>query len=90
MGGIVHAIFGGGSAPKVTIPSTPTAEQLAEQQAQKTANAEQASAEQAELNADRRRAASGTGTTLLTGTGITDPANVKAPGLVYKSTLGGM
>jgi hypothetical protein len=90
MGGVVSAIFGGGETPKVQTVQTKTQAELAAEEAQAKKDAALAASEQTSLNSDRRRAAQGAGTTLLTGSGLADDAQVKKAGLTYKSTLGGM
>lgn len=89
MGGVVSSIFGGGmKTPSVS--TGPTAAELAAKDAKAARDAAAAAGSQAALNADRRRAAAGSMSTLLTGTGLTEEANLQKPGLTLKSTLGGM
>jgi hypothetical protein len=89
MGGVVQAIFGGGSQPKVPEVKVKTQDELAAEEAQSRKDAAIAASEQTNLNADRRRASQGSGSTLLTGSGLDEDAQLKKAGLTYKSTLGG-
>lgn len=89
MSGIVNMITGGG-APKVpTADPGPTAAELAADEAKRKKDAALAAGDAAQLGVDRRRAAAGSVTTLLTGTGLTEEAKLQKPGLTLKSTLGG-
>lgn len=89
MGGVINAITGGGmKTPSVN--TGPTAAELAAKDAKAARDAAAAAGSQAALNASRRRAATASMSTLLTGTGITDEATLQKPGLTLKSTLGGI
>ncbi len=91
MGGIVDMIMG--SKPKAPeLPPAavgPTAAELAAKDAQLAKDSAAAAGDKAMLESDRRRAAAGSATTLLTGTGILEDARIRKPGLSLKSTLGG-
>ena len=89
MGGIVNMITGGEKPKMPAVQTGPTAAELAAKDAQLAKDAAAAAGDQAALNSDRRRAAKGSMSTLLTGTGITEDARIKKPGLALKSTLGG-
>lgn len=89
MGGIVSLITGGDKPKVPAAPVGPTAAELAAKDAQLAKDAAAAAGDKAMLEADRRRAAAGSASTLLTGTGITEDARLQRPGLSLKSTLGG-
>jgi len=89
MAGIVNMITGGDKPKVPAVQTGPTAAELAEKDAKLAKDAAAAAGDYSALNADRRRAAAGSATTLLTGTGLTEEVKLKKPGLTLKSTLGG-
>lgn len=89
MAGIVNMITGGEKPKLPAVQTGPTAAELAAKDAKLAKDAAAAAGDKAALESDRRRAAAGSATTLLTGTGITEDARIRKPGLSLKSTLGG-